>query len=580
MDRRRSEVARKAARRQSARFLAFLSPDCLVALFRCILFGLPLVFLALFFFYPLATIIRASFDPTLLARSGIAALTTDRYYLRVAWFSVWQALLSTALTLALGVPAAYVFARFQFRGKTVLRALATVPFVLPTVVVAAAFAVLLGPGGVLNSMISVISGRRVAINLQGTLLLILIAHVFYNFTVVLRIVGGFWANLDPRIEEAAQVLGANRWRVWREVTLPLLLPALGAAALLVFMFTFTAFGTILILGGARFATIEVEIYRQTTTYLDLPIASALALLQIGATLLLTTVYTRLQERAALPLDLKPQEFVQQPIVGWRRRTLLGGVIMVMLLLLLAPLAALAVRSVAGAEGWTLLYYRLLSENPRQSYFFVPPLTAIRNSLLFATATTLLALAIGVPAAYLLTRPQRWLRAILDPLFVLPLGTSAVTLGFGYVLALDEPPLNLRTSPLLVPIAHTLVAFPFVVRSVLPALRSINPRLREAAAVQGAGPLRVWWEVDVPIMARAVVVGAVFAFTVSMGEFGATLLLNLPDYPTMPVVIYTFLGQPGATNYGQALALSTLLMLLTATCFIAIERLRVGDMGEF
>jgi thiamine transport system permease protein len=193
---------------------------------------------------------------------------------------------------------------------------------------------------------------------------------------------------------------------------------------------------------------------------------------------------------------------------------------------------------------------------------------------------LLSLLIGLPAAYLLTARQRWLRLLLNPLFILPLGTSAVTLGFGYLIALDEPPLNLRTSPLLVPFAHTLIAFPFVVRAVLPVLRGINPRLREGVMVQGAGPLAALWAVDVPIVARALLVGAIFAFTVSMGEFGATLVLYLPDYPTMPLVIYQFIGQPGAENYGQALAMSTLLMLVTAAGFVLIERLRIGDIGEF
>ena len=170
--------------------------------------------------------------------------------------------------------------------------------------------------------------------------------------------------------------------------------------------------------------------------------------------------------------------------------------------------------------------------------------------------------------------------MLDPIFMLPLGTSAVTLGLGYIVALDEPPLNLRTSPLLVVLAHTLVALPFVVRSVLPALRSIHPNLREAAALLGGSPWRVWREVDLPIVARAVLVGAVFAFTVSMGEFGATSLIARPERPTMPIAIYRFLGRPGAVNYGQALAMSTLLMLVCTLGFLAIERFRVGEVGEF
>jgi thiamine transport system permease protein len=170
--------------------------------------------------------------------------------------------------------------------------------------------------------------------------------------------------------------------------------------------------------------------------------------------------------------------------------------------------------------------------------------------------------------------------ILDPLFMLPLATSAVTLGFGYIISLDRPPLNLRSSIILVPIAHTLVAMPFVIRSTLPAVRRIAPHLREAADTLGAEPQRVWREVDWPLSRRALLVGALFAFTVSMGEFGATLFIARPQTPTMPVAIFRFLGQPGALNYGQALAMSTLLMVVCALGFVVIERFRLGDEGEF
>ena len=542
----------------------------------------PLTFLLLFYFYPLASILRTSlFPPGGAVLRPLASLFTDSYFFQVLAFSAWQALLSTLLTLLAGLPAAYVFARYRWRGKTLLRALATVPFVLPTVVVAAAFGALLGPSGLLNLVLQRALGlASPPIRLQGTLTLILLSHVFYNFTVVLRIVGGMWANLDPSLEEAAAVLGGGRLRVWREVTLPLILPAIGAAGLLVFIFSFTAFGTVLILGGPRFATVEVEIYRQAIAIFNLPIAAALALLQIAVTLGLTAVYTRLQERTALPLDLRPQRAVERPVNGLWRRLLLGGVILWMAVLLLLPLLALLERSLTLGGEWSLRFFRILQANRTNSYFFVPPSAAIRNSVFFAVAATIMALLIGLPAAYLLTSPRRRVRTILDPIFMLPLGTSAVTLGFGYIIALDAPPLNLRASPLLVPIAHTLIAFPFVVRAVLPVLRGINPRLREAAAVLGAPPGRVIWEVDAPIIARAVLIGAVFAFTISLGEFGATLLLSRPEFPTMPVVIYRFLGQPGIENYGQALAMSTLLMLVTVLGFVAIERLRIGDLGEF
>jgi thiamine transport system permease protein len=546
---------------------------------------LPLLFLALFLFYPLLTILWVSFAPEgQLDLSAVRQALTTRYFLRTIWFTTWQATLSTALTLALALPGAYVFARYRFPAKGALRALTAIPFVLPTVVVAAAFRALLGPQGRFNqALMALFSLERPPIDLRQTLTLILIAHVFYNYTVALRLVGGFWANLNPRLEEAAAVLGAGRWRAFREVTLPLLTPALAAAALLVFIFCFTSFGVVLLLGGPGFATIEVEIYYQTTALPDLPVAATLSLLQILFTTVLIWLYTHLQARASVPLDLRPQSTTQRRPQTRRARLLVAANVVLMLVVLVTPLLALAERAFSTADGYSLTYFRELSVNRRGSVLFVPPMEAVWNSVRFALLTVALAVGLGTLAAGLLSpshaggkRRGAWL----DPLFMLPLSVSAVTLGFGYIVALDEPPLNLRTSPWLIPLAHTLVALPFVVRSLLPALRGMNPRWREAAATLGAPPWRVWLEVDLPIVGRAMLVGAAFAFTVSMGEFGATSLIARPERPTMPVAIERFLGQPGALNQGQALAMSTLLMLVCVVAFLAIERFRVGEIGEF
>jgi thiamine transport system permease protein len=118
-------------------------------------------------------------------------------------------------------------------------------------------------------------------------------------------------------------------------------------------------------------------------------------------------------------------------------------------------------------------------------------------------------------------------------FLLPLATSAVTLGFGYILAFSRAPLDFRAAVWLIPVAHTLVALPLVIRSIVPMLRQIKPNVREAAAMLGANPARVFREVDFPIVTRAVLVGAVFAFIISLGEFGATTLNARPETPTKP-----------------------------------------------
>jgi thiamine transport system permease protein len=264
----------------------------------------------------------------------------------------------------------------------------------------------------------------------------------------------------------------------------------------------------------------------------------------------------------------------------------------LLILTTAPLLALAARSVASlqtertragvlAPGLTFEFYQALTINEQQSLFYAPPSTAIAISLGYAATTVILALLMGLPAAWALSQNRKSkINRTIDPILMLPLGTSAVTLGLGFIVALNTPPLDLRASPLLIPIAHTLVAFPFVVRSLTPALHSVQPRLRQAASVLGASPRQVLRQVDFPLVSRALFVAATFAFTISIGEFGATAMIARPEYPTIPMVIYRYLSRPGGLNYGQAMALSTILMLTTLVGMFAIERLRIGDNREF
>jgi len=548
-------------------------------LLRYLLYSLPLLFLAIFFFYPLVTILRLSFGALGDAGLGtIGALLGQPFFWQILWFTTWQAAASTILTLLFGLPLAYLFAHYEFPGKALLRALATVPFVMPTVVVAAAFTALVGKQGLLNQGLQTLFNLETPpLELVGTVWIILLAHAFYNVSVIIRTVGGFWANVSPRLHEAAAILGASPLVVFWRVTLPLLLPSIIASGLLIFLFCFTSFGVVLILGGVGFATLEVEIYRQAVNLFNLPVAAFLSLVQMALTFIVMAFYTRLQARLTVTLDFAPSVQSTAQIGGRWQRWLVQALLFASIGVLLLPLLTLAWRSVTlGDEGWTWRYYQELTVNRRQSAFFVQPIVAVRNSLIFALATMILSLVLGIISAYLLARPRRWLTAILDPIFLLPLGTSAVTLGFGYIVAMG----SWRTSLLLTPIAHTLIAAPFVLRTFLPALRSIDPRLREAAALLGASPLHAWWEVDAPILLRALLVSATFAFTISLGEFGATLLISRPDMPTMPVIIYRALTQPGLLNYGQALAMSTILMAVCAISLVIIERFRLPDMSEF
>lgn len=548
---------------------------------------LPLLYLALFFVAPLLSVFQ------LAGEAAVTAAPQANLLQRIArplGFTFYQAALSTLVTLALGLPAAYIFGRYTFPGKSLLRVLTTLPFILPTVVVAAAFNALIGPRGWVNlGLMNLFDLTAPPLQMLNSLPAILIAHVFYNTTIVIRVVGSAWSQLDPRMEQASRVLGATPLQTLREVTLPLLRPAILAAGLLVFMFDFTSFGVILLLGGPQFATLEVEIYIQALHMLNLPLAGLLSAVQLLCTLGLTIAYSRASLCLNVPLAPRLQGEGMRRMRSRREKLLVGVTVILLATLLILPLVALGARSVVRLEadrgerggvqtGLTLDYYRELFVNRRGSLFYVPPIEAARNSLVYAGATVLFSLTLGFLASSALAR-RAHINRVLDPLLMLPLGTSAVTLGLGFIVVFNRPPFDLGSFPLLIPLAHSLVALPFVVRTLLPALRSIPVSLRQAAGVLGASPLRTWWEVDLPIIARAALVSAVFAFTISLGEFGATSFLARPEYPTLPVAIYRFIGQPGALNYGQALAMSTLLMLVCGLGILLIERMRLPGVRE-
>ena len=415
--------------------------------------------------------------------------------------------------------------RYAFPGRALVHALVLVPFVLPTVVVAGAF---------------------LALGLDRSIPAILAAHVFFNVAVVVRVVGSYWARLDLRLWDGAATLGAGAAARFRHVTLPLPQrrqprqpPRLPLLLHLVRRHPHPR--------RACGATLETEIYNAAAHLFDLRTAAVLSLVQLGAVaaiLGLSSLFERGLQRN-VPLVTEEDQTAaagRRPAVDRRGRPRSLG-----------PRARAAARGARRALARStrarraeLVFYRELGSET--AVLLVEPWRAILGSLLFATAATLLALVVGGLAAFAVARRRAgWL----DVLVMLPLGASAVMLGFGFVIAFDDPPLDLRGSPWLVPIAQSLVAAPFVVRIVAPALRSIDERLRDAAAVLGASPARVRREIVVlPLVLRAFGVAAGFAFAISLGEFGATVFVARADWPTVPVAIFAFLGRPGAVNPGD------------------------------
>lgn len=538
----------------------------------------PLAFLAIFFLWPVLSLVATGFvadgrfDP-----SGIPEVFGQDRTWRVIGQTVLQAGCATVLSVLLGLPAAYVLYRLEFPGRALLRGFLTIPFVLPTVVVGVAFSALLGVGGPLEGL-----------GLDRSFVGVVAALAFFNVTVVARTVGGFWARLDDRSVMTARVLGAGAIRAWCSVTLPALRPAIASAGALVFLFSSTSFGVVLILGGREFANVETEIYRLTVQFLDLRGAAVLSLAQfaiVGAALAVSARLRASGERA-VELGAEPRR-EQRPGLRDLPVCLVFGA--TVLLLHALPIAALLARSLRTSDGaWTLEHYAALVDDASTLPIEGSVPAAIWLSLRIAAVAAALAMILGMIIALVLSRRprsrvlQRGMH-LFDGLVMLPLGVSAVTLGFGLLLTMHRPlgiGIDLRTSIVLIPIAQALVALPLVVRTLLPVLRAIDQRLRIAASSLGADPLTVLRTIDLPMLGRSAGLALGFAFAVSLGEFGATSFLVRPGEQTLPVVVAELIGHQAPGSYGAGLAGAVLLGALAAGVMLLADRLRTDQRGEF
>ena len=448
-------------------------------------------------------------------------------------------------------------------------------------VVAAAFTALIGPNGWLNILLMrIFSLAKPPIDLLNTLPAIIIAHVFFNTSIIIRTIGTAWEKLDRKIEDSARLLGASPWQTFTRVTLPLLFPSLVSAVLLVFLFDFTSFGVILLLGGARFTTIEVEIYIQTMQFLNLKMAGVLALVQLFFSIVLTRISSIIGNSSAFQLTpVTGEENLRPPrkAVEWLFFILC---VLVFIILFFLPLFALLLRAftriplgVSSAQSSPLLtfdHFLGLFVNDRNSLFFVPPIIGLRNSILYALGASIVAVGLATLLAFASKKKSRPVK-IVEALIILPLGTSAVSLGLGYLAAFSVSPASIRWYPLLIPLAHALIAFPFAFRIIRPAVESIPKELYQAARTLGLREDHLWRKITFPLVRKQVSAAAIFAFAISLGEFGATTFLSRPEYPTLPLAIFRYLTLPGAANFGKAMAMASILLIICAIGFILIEK---------
>jgi thiamine transport system permease protein len=510
----------------------------------------PALGLGVFYAWPFVTLIVEAVTATAISDTLGRASTW-----KVVWFTTWQAVASTVVTIVVGLIPAYVFARYEFRGRTVLVGVLTAMFVLPTVVMGAAFLALLPD------------------SLDRTVWAVIGAHVVFNLAVVVRVVGSLWEHLPTDMEAAAATLGASRWTVATQISLPLVRPAVIAAAAIVFLFTFTSYGVIRILGAPGTRTIEVEVWRRATQLGDIGGAAVLALLQLTALIAIVSWSTIAQRRHAQALGLSPTSARRRPrTTGEHRFVVL--VAATVTAVAAAPLVALVARSFSTPTGWSTSAWTDLgnAEIRPGIRIGINPVEAVTNSLANAAWATLFAVVIGALASLAIVAAGRAGRA-LDGGLMLPLATSAVTIGFGMLITFDTAPVDWRAAWWLVPVGHALIAVPFVGRTCVGVLRSVDPAMADAAATLGASPVQAWRTTVVPYLWRPLAVGAALAAAISLGEFGATSFLSRSGGETMPIAIEQLLGRTGSILQAQGFALATLLAATTVILVVVVERLQ-------
>ena len=498
---------------------------------------LPLLFLGVLLLAPAVRLVlegQTSFTPVTMT-----ALWQDHY---LRWRLLWSLLQAGAtclLVLAIGLPVAWVLARFQFVGRALVLRLLMLPFVVPTLVAALGVLALWGPRG--------LSMAWLGTDLQDTPWLLLYGNVFFNLCLLVRAGIDGLAQVSASRLAAARTLGATPWRAFWRMEWPTVRPWLASALCLVFLYCFSGFGLALVLGGQRYATLEVEIYTLVAYELKLADASVLAVVTMLVTGAAALLYTLRERDLAVPV--KGDRVALRRPAGPLEWVMVATAMAALLACCAAPVLAIAARVLlAGPAAWAVV----VQESTLQ---------ALWNTLRFSVAAVALATVLGLTHALAAQRS-----ALLRAAAYLPFVVSPVMVAFGLLLLYPQ---WAATQTLLIG-AYALLAYPFVAKSISAALDSLPSHLLQAATTLGASPWRCFWRITLPFVRPALRRGMAFAAASALGEFAVSLFLSRPEWTTLTTLIYQRLSRPGTANLDEAMVLACLLMLLALLAFLALE----------
>jgi thiamine transport system permease protein len=505
-----------------------------------------------FFVLPIGTVLGEA------VASGVgdwtASLLSERV-LRIAWFSFLQAFLSSSIGLLVGLPLAYLVSHYSFAGRRLLYALTLLPFVLPSVIVVVALVGFFGRSGLIQSILGTRSGFLYG--LGG----IVLAHVYYDFSLGVRAIAPAWSAIDARHQEVAASLGDSRWGIFRRVTLPLLAPAVINGFLLMFLYTFLSFGIVLVFGGVQGATLEVAIYQSWFFELDLRTASALAFIQLAflaALLLGSNAAASRMSTVSGAVAHNPRLRAAAPAVRVPATIYLVAIT----LFLLGPLLVLLAR--AGQTFWVGGLTTIGTGPGARDVATILRSTVggvILRSLLYAGVSGGLAFVLATSLALSLRgRVPAWLATVVE----LPLAMSLVTVAVGFSILYG------RVLPLPVQVIaiQTLVALPLAYRVIRSGVDALGSRPGEIAENLGASPFRRLVDVELPLLGPVLANGLAYALAISFADLSAVLIVGRGRITTFPVAIFRLIG---FRSFDAAIALASIYLLLCALLFLIIQR---------
>lgn len=543
---------------------------------------IPLGFLLLFFYIPLVTIIKESFFvEDSLSLGNFFQLLSSSYHRHVILFTVKQALISLFFTLIIGIPAAYVFARYSFPGKSVIRPLFLIPFVLPSIIVALGFILLYGQNGYLNRFLSLFHlNVRILYRLEA----IILAHSFYNFPIVLKFVSDAWQRVNRDFRAAAQTLGANRLRVFFRITLPSLLPSIINASVLVFIYCFMSFGIVLVLGSVRYTTVEVNIYILVYHLIRFPLGMALGTIQLLFSmffLIIALASNRYYIKNLNLLDVIGNNDNMVPLFSFKntqKGTLIAKLLIMiflffLMIIIIGPMLAILLFGIIPLSATNLSLLSIVSTLFNYNQILGSSVaTAIANSVILALSAALLTILLSLLLTNGIIAMERnpktvKLASVIEFLTIIPLVVSPVTFTLGYLKHIHLGQINIDRL-LLIVFAHTVIALPFSYRIVLQAVRNVQINQISAARSLGSSVLNTFLRVIIPQIRKGLLLAFSFAFAISLGELGAVMMLGR-NYVTIPLAIYRFIG---ARRLIPAVNMGILLLLVTFFFFFVIEKL--------